>query len=143
MRCLLHKAVLGGEGSGGVIDPRVGLVRDSFVGMVLLLDAMAERGMTIEPTGRRIAALRNRQNADSAAARKAYRRRSTALEQHFADAKADRLDGLRLDWPDRWLLVRPSNTEPIVGRWPNRRSAAESSRLLAEAAEGTEASFLV
>ena len=32
----------------------------------------------------------------------------------FADAAADRLDGLRLDWPGRWLLVRGSNTEPIV-----------------------------
>ena len=37
-----------------------------------------------------------------------------ALERHFADAPADRLDGLRLDWPGRWLLVRASNTEPIV-----------------------------
>jgi phosphomannomutase len=37
-----------------------------------------------------------------------------ALADHFADARCDRLDGLRLDWPDRWLLVRPSNTEPIV-----------------------------
>jgi phosphomannomutase len=33
---------------------------------------------------------------------------------HFQDAKADRLDGLRLDWPDRWVIIRGSNTEPIV-----------------------------
>ena len=33
---------------------------------------------------------------------------------HFADASANRLDGLRLDWQDSWLLVRGSNTEPIV-----------------------------
>src|SRR5207244_9912382 len=37
-----------------------------------------------------------------------------ALEQRWPDAKANRLDGLRLDWPDRWVHVRPSNTEPIV-----------------------------
>jgi len=37
-----------------------------------------------------------------------------ALERHFVDAKKSRIDGLRLDWPDRWLLVRGSNTEPIV-----------------------------
>ena len=35
-------------------------------------------------------------------------------ETHFDDATTDRLDGLRLDWPGRWLLVRASNTEPIV-----------------------------
>ena len=44
---LAHEAVFGGEGNGGPIDPRVGLVRDSFVGMALLLDAMAGREMTI------------------------------------------------------------------------------------------------
>src|SRR5688500_14228682 len=40
-------AILGGEGNGGVIDPRVGLVRDSFVGMALLLEAMAARDRRI------------------------------------------------------------------------------------------------
>ena len=44
---LAANAVFGGEGNGGPIDPRVGLVRDSFVGMALLLDAMAERGLPI------------------------------------------------------------------------------------------------
>jgi phosphomannomutase len=37
-----------------------------------------------------------------------------ALATHWPDAAVNRLDGLRLDWPDRWLHVRPSNTEPIV-----------------------------
>ncbi|MFM9009971.1 MAG: hypothetical protein ACKON8_03620 [Planctomycetota bacterium] len=36
------------------------------------------------------------------------------LEAAFPDARASRLDGLRLDWPGGWLLVRSSNTEPIV-----------------------------
>ena len=40
-------AVIGGEGNGGVIDPRVGLVRDSFVGMALVLDAMAARELPV------------------------------------------------------------------------------------------------
>ena len=40
-------AVIGGEGNGGVIDPRVGYVRDSFVGMALLLDAMVSREQRI------------------------------------------------------------------------------------------------
>ena len=40
---LAEKAVLGGEGNGGVIDPRVGFVRDSFVGMALVLDLLADR----------------------------------------------------------------------------------------------------
>ena len=54
---LAHGAVFGGEGNGGPIDPRVGYVRDSFVGMALLLDAMAAREMPDQPAGRRVAAL--------------------------------------------------------------------------------------
>ena len=44
---LANEAIFGGEGNGGPIDPHVGLVRDSFVGMALLLDAMAERELPI------------------------------------------------------------------------------------------------
>jgi phosphomannomutase len=36
------------------------------------------------------------------------------LQSRWSDAKINRLDGLRLDWPDRWLHVRGSNTEPVV-----------------------------
>ena len=46
--------------------------------------------------------------------RERIRRAFESLTKHFTDATASRLDGLRLDWPDKWLLMRPSNTEPIV-----------------------------
>ncbi|MEX0818614.1 MAG: phosphoglucosamine mutase, partial [Pirellulaceae bacterium] len=107
------QAVFGGEGNGGPIDPRVGYVRDSFVGMALILDAMAASGKTVSGL------------ADSLPHYDIHKTKITldreripsaldAVEKHFADATASRLDGLRLDWPDRWLLIRASNTEPIV-----------------------------
>ena len=57
-----------------------------------------------------------------------------ALESHFGDASSDRMDGLRLDWPGRWLLVRGSNTEPIVRAIAEAPAAAQSQRLCDEAA---------
>ena len=54
---LAHGAVFGGEGNGGVIDPRVVLVRDSFTAMALILDAMAERQLPGKRASRRIAAV--------------------------------------------------------------------------------------
>jgi phosphomannomutase len=129
---LAEKAVIGGEGNGGVIDPRVGLVRDSFVGMALILDAMAERNMNLSQLVAELphyaiqkskVALAPEQVSDSFA----------ALEKHFADAKADRLDGLRLDWPGKWLLVRGSNTEPIVRIFAEAPTAEEAKRLCDEA----------
>jgi phosphomannomutase len=126
---LEHEAVFGGEGNGGPIDPRVGYVRDSFVGMVLVLDAMAARG-------RKLSALADELPKYEIVKTKIHLPRDSienlleSLEVHFAEAKSDRLDGLRLDWPDRrWLLVRGSNTEPIV-------------RVVAEAATRAEAEEL-
>jgi phosphomannomutase len=106
-------AVLGGEGNGGVIDPRVVLVRDSFVGMALVLDAMAARDLPVS-------ALADELPRYAIAKTKIELARNEIapgldkLAAYFNDATPDRLDGLRLDWADRWLLVRPSNTEPIV-----------------------------
>jgi len=131
--CMLeHNAVFGGEGNGGPIDPQVGLVRDSFVGMALVLDAMAARGMKLS------------QLADELPRYHIVKSKATvppekvpaaldALEKHFAESVPDRLDGLRLDWPDRWLLVRPSNTEPVV-RVIAEAPTAEQARQLANAA---------
>ncbi|HQU46673.1 MAG TPA: phosphoglucosamine mutase, partial [Pirellulales bacterium] len=56
------------------------------------------------------------------------------LEAHFRDAQTDHLDGLRLDWPGKWLLVRASNTEPIVRAIAEAPTVAEAQRLCDEAA---------
>jgi phosphomannomutase len=58
-----------------------------------------------------------------------------ALQARFPDAQADRMDGLRLDWPGRWLLVRPSNTEPIVRAIAEAGTEAEAQALCRAAAE--------
>ena len=110
---LAQRAVFGGEGSGGPIDPRVGLVRDSFVGMALLLAAMATRNRPVSELAAELPRYEIVKRTVNLAVEK-LPAALAAVEQRFADAKADRLDGLRLDWPSRWLIVRGSNTEPIV-----------------------------
>ncbi len=110
-------AVLGGEGNGGVIDPRVGYVRDSFVGMALVLDLLAASGA---PLSRLIADLpRFAMVKDQYPLPPAARQRGVAalwdqITSVYPEASADRRDGLRLEWADRWVHVRSSNTEPIV-----------------------------
>jgi phosphomannomutase len=110
---LRRKAVFGGEGSGGPIDPRVGLVRDSFVGIATILAGLAERG---EPLSQWVASLPKYEIHKETLQLDARKLPAAmdAVQSHFAEASPDRLDGLRLDWPDRWLIVRGSNTEPIV-----------------------------
>lgn len=129
---LAKEAVIGGEGNGGVIDPRVVLVRDSFVGMALLLDAMAQRQMTVSQLAAelpRYEIVKTKVTLPREKIPAAF----AAVERHFGDAQADRLDGLRLDWPGKWLLVRASNTEPIVRAVAEAATAAEAERLCREA----------
>jgi phosphomannomutase len=56
-----------------------------------------------------------------------------ALRATFADAKADTQDGLRLDWPDRWVHLRPSGTEPIVRVIAEAPTEADARHLIAQA----------
>ncbi len=127
-------ALLGAEGNGGVIDPRVGLVRDSFVGMALVLDLMAARDMPVSTLADELPAYaiyKTTIAVPSAEIPGALAR----LERHFTGVATDTLDGLRLDWPNgEWLLVRPSNTEPIVRAIAEAPTLAEARELCEQAA---------
>ncbi len=118
-RMLATGAVLGGEGNGGVIDPRVVLVRDSAVAMALELARMCG-GERLTPVADLAATLprfvmrKTKQSLSPAIRAAGLGDALDRIAAAFPAAKPDRLDGLRLDWPGGWLLVRGSNTEPIV-----------------------------
>lgn len=132
---LAESAVLGGEGNGGVIDPRVGLVRDSFVGMALVLDAMAARQMPVSALADELPQYAiHKTTIKLDASRVAEALNTLALA--FPEGQPDRLDGLRLDFADRaWLLVRPSNTEPIVRAIAEAPTVERAKSLCERAAE--------
>jgi phosphomannomutase len=131
-----ERALIGGEGSGGAIDPRVGYVRDSFVGMALVLDMMAQREL---PVGKladelpRYAIEKDKVNVAPGSAGIAAH--VEPLKAAFADAEIDTSDGVRLDWPNRWLLIRGSNTEPIVRIVAEAPTVDEARRLCSRAAD--------
>lgn len=116
---LATHAVLGGEGNGGVIDPRVVLVRDSAVAMALVLDRMCA-GDRLVGVAELAAALprfvmkKTKVNLSPAMHGAGLAAAIDRIADAFPEATTSRLDGLRLDWPGGWLLVRASNTEPIV-----------------------------
>ncbi len=107
------KAVFGGEGNGGPIDPRVGYVRDSFVGMALVLELLAKEEVPLSQIVSSLPPLAMIKDKITLPASKLPVLLDKLSTQMSAD-RCSRLDGLRLDWHDRWLLVRGSNTEPIV-----------------------------
>jgi phosphomannomutase len=106
-------AVIGGEGNGGVILPSVNLCRDSFVGIVLVLEAMAKSGKGISELLREIpryAMLREKLACHSRDVAPSLR----LLQRLFPDAALDLTDGVKAVWSDRWIHARPSNTEPVL-----------------------------
>jgi phosphomannomutase len=108
--------IFGGEGNGGVIDPRVVPVRDSLVGMAMILQYMAETGKPLSQLADDIPSytmLKTKMPCPPGAAEAA----AEQVRKAFGDETGVRfsdLDGLRVDLPGGWVSVRPSNTEPIL-----------------------------
>lgn len=131
---IANDAKYGGEGNGGPIDPRVGYVRDSFVAMAQVLDLMTVTGKTLAELCDELPKLHiHKSKAEvSADLLPALFEKLTALH---SDATATPGDGLRLAWDDKWLLVRGSNTEPIVRMIAEAESEEEAIALCESAAK--------
>ena len=111
---LAKGATFGGEGNGGPIDPAVGYVRDSFVGMAQILDAMASTGKTISELVRALPKhydlVKRKMTVELAKVPALLDKVALA----YKNLPCDRMDGLRIDHGDAWVLLRGSNTEPII-----------------------------
>lgn len=131
-------AVVGGEGgSGGVIFPAVHPCRDSFTGMALILEMMAMRKQGLEQILEgipRYISAGAKVPCSPVRAVEAIRR----LTAKYADAHPVTTDGLRLDWDDAWVLVRASNTEPIVRVFAEALEQKRADDLVAQFAAETE-----
>ncbi|HSA54241.1 MAG TPA: phosphoglucosamine mutase [Gemmatimonadaceae bacterium] len=133
-------AVIGGEGNGGVILPALHLGRDAPLAAALTLQLLvdgAEGGPGgARPPGASLSSVVAQYPQYRIVKDKLERPAGTleavyeALRSDFPDAVVDTQDGLRLTWPDRWVHVRPSGTEPIV-------------RVIAEAPSDREARDLI
>jgi len=126
--------IFGGEGNGGVIDPRVVPVRNSLVGMAMLLQYMAETGRSLSDLAAEIPAYVMRKTKFPAPAGAAPRVAEMAKE-HFAGrdgARLDEADGLRVDLPEGWVSVRASNTEPIMRIMAEAKDTATADGLVDE-----------
>lgn len=122
-----ERAIIGGEGNGGVIDPRVVLGRDSHIGMALVLELLARSGKSLAELVDDIPSYVMRKvklPLDRAAVAAA----ASVLRTHplAQAADCDERDGLKLSWSDRWLHLRASGTEPVsrlIVEAPDRRQA--------------------
>lgn len=107
-----HGCLFGGEGNGGVIDPRVVMTRDSFVGMGHVLGLLASYGRPLSVIANEIPRY--------VMVKQKYEMSPEKIEpwldrvRKIANGRVNDADGVRIDWPEGWVHVRPSNTEPIA-----------------------------
>jgi len=126
LRMKAERAVIGGEGNGGVMLTELHLGRDAPLAVALLLQLLLEDPRPVSrivSDAPRYAIIKDKLDRPPTALDAAY----DALREAFPDAEADTQDGLRLAWSDRWMHVRPSGTEPIVrviAEAPAREAAA-------------------
>lgn len=127
-------ATIGGEGNGGVILPELHLGRDAPVGAALILQLLLEEELSLsELVGQRprYVIVKDKLDRPSVPLDAVY----TALRAAFPEATADAQDGLRLDWSDRWVHLRPSGTEPIVRVIAEGPTESDARLLIAQARE--------
>ncbi len=129
-------AVLGGEGNGGVIWPRVTYVRDSLSAMALVLALMARTGRPLSELVDALPRYAIEKRKVDLASREAAEPALKKLREAYAAERIDTQDGVRVDFDARraWLHVRASNTEPIMRLIAEAPTEAEARALLDEAA---------
>ena len=122
-------AVIGGEGNGGVIYPESHYGRDALVGIALFLSLLAERGLTLTqlratlPTyfiAKNRIDLTPSTDIDSILAR---------VKEMYADEQVTDIDGVKIDFADKWVHLRKSNTEPIIRVYSEASSMEEADAL--------------
>ena len=110
-------AVIGGEGNGGVIYPESHYGRDALVGIALFLSSLAQKGCTASTLRSTFPDYQIAKNRIDLTPETDVDAILVKVKEMFAkdnSAQVNDIDGVKIDFPDRWVHLRKSNTEPII-----------------------------
>ncbi|MCX2680159.1 phosphoglucosamine mutase [Galbibacter sp. EGI 63066] len=124
-----NKAIIGGEGNGGIIYPESHYGRDALVGVGLFLTHLAEKGISVSELragypsyfmSKKKIALTPSLDVDAIL---------KAIEEKYANENLTTVDGVKIDFPENWVHLRKSNTEPIIRIYTEAKSQKEADSL--------------
>ena len=125
-------AIIGGEGNGGVIYPESHYGRDALVGIVLFLSSLAQKGCTASELRRTFPdyqIAKNRIDLTPDTDVDAILVRVKEMFQGDPSATVNDIDGVKIDFPDRWVHLRKSNTEPIIRVYSEAQTMEQADEL--------------
>ena len=122
-------AVIGGEGNGGVIYPESHYGRDALVGIALFLSSLAQKGCKaseLRATFPNYYIAKNRIDLTPSTDVDAILRK---VKEMYSDEQVTDIDGVKIDFPDKWVHLRKSNTEPIIRVYSEAATMEEADAL--------------
>ena len=122
-------AVIGGEGNGGVIYPASHYGRDALVGIALFLSSLAQKGITasqLRSTLPNYFIAKNRIDLQPTTDVDAILEK---VKELYKDQQINDVDGVKIDFPDCWVHLRKSNTEPIIRVYSEAATMEEADKL--------------
>ena len=125
-------AVIGGEGNGGVIYPESHYGRDALVGIVLFLSSLAQKGCTASELRQTFPDYQIAKNRIDLTPETDVDAILVKVKEMFAQdpsAVVNDIDGVKIDFPDRWVHLRKSNTEPIIRVYSEAQTMSQADEL--------------
>ena len=125
-------AIIGGEGNGGVIYPESHYGRDALVGIVLFLSSLAQKGCTATELRRTFPDYQIAKNSIDLTPDTDVDAILVRVKEMFAgdpEATVNDIDGVKIDFPTRWVHLRKSNTEPIIRVYSEAQTIEEADQL--------------
>ena len=107
-------AVIGGEGNGGVIYPESHYGRDALVGIALFLSSLAQKGCKVSELRAQLPEYSIAKNRIDLTPSTDVDAILEKVKEMYKDEQVNDIDGVKIDFPDKWVHLRKSNTEPII-----------------------------
>ena len=122
-------AIIGGEGNGGVIYPESHYGRDALVGIALFLSHLAHKNMKVSELRKTYPAYYISKQKIELSPAIDVDAILKQVEEKFASEKVNTIDGVKIDFPEKWVHLRKSNTEPIIRIYSEAKSMEEADEL--------------
>ena len=125
-------AVIGGEGNGGVIYPESHYGRDALVGIALFLSSLAQKGCTASELRKTFPDYQIAKNRIDLTPDTDVDAILVKVKEMFAadpEAQVNDIDGVKIDFPTKWVHLRKSNTEPIIRVYSEAQTMEEADEL--------------